>query len=298
MTVDIESLRVDYDRDGYVMVPDLLAPDLLERLRTETQAIATGERGVILGAREVGAGIPSSEVLAHVLTIHFPHKASQLMAQMLSLPEIVGVLTALVGPDVKAMRSMMFVKNAGKAGQAWYQDDYYIPTRDKSLIGVWIALDDATIENGCLWMHPGSHREGVIWLAAPHNDPRFDNGMQSHSWSYNPEGGVPVEVKAGGVAFFKGYTLHRSLNITAKSGFRRALVNHYMSARSMLPWSSGIPPVPREDFRDNVMVAGDDPYAGKGLEEITFPFLRPADPEMAQAVFGQALEFSRGRAAA
>jgi hypothetical protein len=151
---------------------------------------------------------------------------------------------------------------------------------------VWIALDDATIDNGCLWMLPGSHRHGIIWPTKPHGDPRFDNSDEAYGFPFDPEGGVPVELAAGGVAFFNGYTLHRSLDNKRPRGFRRALVNHYMNARSMLPWSFGMPPTPRTDFRDIVMVAGEDPYAYKGLEEITFPFIRPEDPEQARPVFG------------
>ena len=64
----------------------------------------------------------------------------------------------MIGPNVKAMQSMLFIKAEGKPGQAWHQDEYYIPTRDRSLTAAWIALDDATVENGCLWVLPGSHR--------------------------------------------------------------------------------------------------------------------------------------------
>ncbi|HEV8556570.1 MAG TPA: phytanoyl-CoA dioxygenase family protein [Actinophytocola sp.] len=42
------------------------------------------------------------------------------------------------------MQSMLFIKSAGKPGQAWHQDEAHIPTRDRSLTAVWIALDDAT----------------------------------------------------------------------------------------------------------------------------------------------------------
>ena len=56
--------------------------------------------------------------------------------------------------------------------------------------------------------------------------------------------------------------------------FRRALVNHYMSAESLLPWDwDGNIPL-KEDMRDIVMVAGKDPYAYKGIDDLTKPFLR------------------------
>jgi phytanoyl-CoA hydroxylase len=93
-----------------------------------------------------------------------------------------------------------------------------------------------------------------------------------------------VQLKAGGVAFFNGYVLHRSLPNLAPSGFRRALVTHYMSARSLLPWSLGASRA-KEDVRDIVMIAGDDPYAWRGLEALTAPYVRPRDPERAAAVY-------------
>jgi ectoine hydroxylase-related dioxygenase (phytanoyl-CoA dioxygenase family) len=278
-------LAESWRRDGYLVVEGLVDPATVAALRDETLAIVTGARGEIAGVDKVSQGVTGPEALKRVLAIHFPHKASPMMRAMLAHPAIVEVLTRLIGPDVKCMQSMLFVKNAGKPGQAWHQDEHYIPTRDRSLVGVWIALDDATVDNGCLWMHPGSHESGIIWPVRPHHDPRFDASAESHGWPWPREGGVPVEVKAGGVAFFHGHVLHRSLDNRRPEGFRRALVQHYMSARAMLPWSFGLPPKPREDFRDIVMVAGEDPYAWKGLEDVTFPFIRPEDPAMAAEVF-------------
>lgn len=60
-----------------------------------------------------------------------------------------------------------------------------------------------------------------------------------------------------------------------------------MSARSLLPWSLGLPPTPRTDVRDTVLVAGKDAYARTGLEEIVFPFVRPEDPAMAAKLFAR-----------
>jgi phytanoyl-CoA hydroxylase len=74
---------------------------------------------------------------------------------------------------------------------------------------------------------------------------------------------------------FNGYLLHRSLPNTGAHGFRRALVNHYMSATSLLPWG---PPGERfgeADYRDIVLVAGTDPYSYKGLADLSHPGVRP-----------------------
>ena len=90
---------------------------------------------------------------------------------------------------------------------------------------------------------------------------------------------VPLPCPAGSIVFFNGYLLHKSLRNRAKSGFRRALVNHYMSAESLLPWDWDGRLEPTRDNRDIVMVAGEDPYAWKGIESWTFPYLRAESRE-------------------
>src|SRR3954466_9438000 len=107
------------------------------------------------------------------------------------------------------MQSMLFVKPPGLPGQAWHQDEIYIPTRDRSLAGAWIAIDDATVENGCLRVLPGSHRMGYLYPQRQHTDlEEFDFAGESHG--FDDAGEVAVEVKAGSVVFFNGYLLHRS----------------------------------------------------------------------------------------
>lgn len=175
------------------------------------------------------------------------------------------------------MQSMLFVKASGKPGQAWHQDEDYIPTRDRSLTGCWLAMDDATVENGCLWVIPGSHRPGVLWPMRFHHDRRFDCSWESFDTPYGDDPGVPVEVKAGTVVVFNGYLLHRSLPNVAPKGYRRALVTHYMSAQSLLPWLWPEKPtgMALHDHRDIELVCGVDPYAWKGTESVMLPHVRP-----------------------
>ena len=112
----------------------------------------------------------------------------------------------------------------------------------------------------------------------PHSDPRFDPAGESFGFDgeYDPEGGDAVEVKAGTVVFFHGYVLHRSLPNVTDDQFRRALVIHYCSAESLLPWDCDGTIPATEDNRDVLMVAGRDPYEHKGyVEDNTYPFIRP-----------------------
>jgi len=82
---------------------------------------------------------------------------------------------------------------------------------------------------------------------------------------------VPVEARPGTVVFFHGYVFYSSRRNRSRDCFRMALVNHYMSAESMLPWDQDGRLPPTNDLRDIVMVAGTDPYAWKGTIDANKP---------------------------
>jgi phytanoyl-CoA hydroxylase len=277
-----------YIEFGFALLANALAPDEVAAVNADALKLCRGDFGTIhygLSAVEredekpadlAGPG-SDDEMLRRYLCIHFPHKVSTAAREAMANPRIVEGLRAVIGPNVKAMQSMLFIKSEGKPGQAWHQDEYFIPTRDRSLTAVWIALDDATIENGCLWVLPGSHRRGVLYPTHPQTDPRFDCTVEAYEFPYGDDDAVPVEIPAGTALIFNGYLLHRSLENSGRHGYRRALANHYMSAESLLAWR---PPGEGEhmgmvDYRDIVMVAGEDPYAYKGTEEIARPYSRP-----------------------
>ena len=260
-----------YVNDGYLVMPNLIASAELEELKDEIVKLARGRYPV----RDLPALSPDAsdeQALQQILCIHQPHFFSPVILKYVKHPKICGVLSQIVGAhlpgwdgSVKCMQSMFFVKPPGFQGQAWHQDEIFIPTRDRSLAGAWIAVDDATIENGCMWCLPGSHRNGYLYPLGPHDNPdEFDGTDQSYGFDDLNE--VPIEVKAGTVVFFQGYLLHRSRK-NRGCRYRRVLVNHYMNAWSLLPWrlKDGESPS-RADRRAIVSVAGIDPYAWKGLE--------------------------------
>jgi ectoine hydroxylase-related dioxygenase (phytanoyl-CoA dioxygenase family) len=263
--------------NGYVVLHAALSNSETEALRIETSRLCRNDNGLIDGIEPASIGTSDTGAMTRVLCVHFPHKLSELINRTLSHSSITDILKLVIGPNVKCMQSMLFVKAAGKPGQAWHQDEDFIPTRDRSLTGAWISLDDATIKNGCLWVLPKSHQRGVLWPQRVHFDNRFDCTHESWSFPWNDADSVPIEVKAGSIVLFNGYLLHRSLPNTSHRSFRRALVGHYMSAESLLPWMK---PDERTsmalaDYRDIVMVAGEDPYAYKGIEDVAKAFVRP-----------------------
>ena len=257
-----------YREQGYWVEPDVLSADEVAEFKNEILAILRGERGDILELAEDAAELDDDTLLRRHIGIYNSHKVSELVDAHMRHPYIIRLLQDFVSPNVKCLQSMVFMKPPGKPGQAWHQDEVPLPTRDRSLIGVWIAIDDADAENGGLWVYPGSHRAGVLYERVPHDDPRYDGVPQSHRMPYEEDEAVPVEVKAGSALFFNGYLLHRSLNNSTEDRFRRALVYHYMSAESFFPQSGN------EDLREIIMVCGEDPYEWKGVTNNCKPAIR------------------------
>ena len=257
--------------NGYLAVPDMMTPEELEELKQDTVKLGRGGYPCET-LKPLPSDMSADEIQRNILCIHQPHYISPVMERYVRHPKLCGILSQITAAhlpywdgSVKCMQSMLFVKPPDFQGQAWHQDEIYIPTRDRSLIGGWIALDDATIENGCLYVIPGSHRKGYLFPQRPHNNPdEFDFAPESYGFDVSQE--VPVEVKAGTIVFFNGYLLHRSFK-NRSNVYRRVLVNHYCNAWSLLPWQvrEGESPA-NADRRCVIPVAGTDPYAWKGYE--------------------------------
>lgn len=260
-----------YVENGYLAVPNLVRLEEVEELKQDAVKIARGGYPCET-LKPLPENLSDEETLQNILCIHQPHYISPVMQKYVKHPKICGVLSQITAAhlphwdgSVKCMQSMLFIKPPNFQGQAWHQDEIYIPTRDRSLAGAWIAMDDATIENGCLWVVPGSHRQGYLHPQHPHNNPdEFD--FAEESYGFDESGEIPVEVKTGTVVFFNGYLLHRSRKNRSRL-YRRVLVNHYCNSWSLLPWhiAEGERPA-NADRRCVIPVSGIDPYAWKGYE--------------------------------
>ena len=264
-----------YKKQGYLVAPGLLSTDEVVKIARETLAICSGKRGEVEGLEPPASGAEGEAVMARYAAIHFPHKISAVLKDIAAHRSISRILENIVSPNVKCMQTMLFMKAPGKKGQSWHQDEFYIPTRDRSLTGAWIAVDDADIANGCLWVVPGSHLEGSIRKRIPYSGDEYADVDRCDISPYSESDFVPVEVPAGSVVFFNGYLFHSSLRNKTADRFRRALVCHYCSAETMLPWDQDGRIDKTDDFRDIFMVAGKDPYAYKGTVDLSKPFIRP-----------------------
>ena len=130
-----------------------------------------------------------------------------------------------------------------------HQDSTFLYTEPQAIAGLWFALEDATIENGCLWAIPGGHTPGLKsrWLRNETGGMKFDV-FDSDPWPEDKL--VPLEVSKGSLIILNGLLPHKSLaNRSSKS--RHAYTLHVISADCQYPatnWLQRSPALHGADF--------------------------------------------------
>jgi phytanoyl-CoA hydroxylase len=132
------------------------------------------------------------------------------------------------GGDVDCFLSQFIFKNPGAWGQPWHQDSWYFrfePARP--VVGVWLAVTEATLENGCLHVLPGSHTE-PIHEHVPDGRPGANYGYMEIV-DHDMSSAEPVLMRPGDLLVFDSHLMHRSTDNTS-DGIRGAMVYHYAAA--------------------------------------------------------------------
>lgn len=134
---------------------------------------------------------------------------------------ITGALSKLFGEPAKIVQDMAILKPpTGGAEKPWHQDMAYGPLAyNKSVVGIWIALDPAELDNGCMHVIPRSHMSG----ATPHYAVR---DWQLCDINVSVEQDVAVPLDPGGALLFSGL-LHHGTPPNFSTKRRRALQHHY-----------------------------------------------------------------------
>jgi phytanoyl-CoA hydroxylase len=139
-------------------------------------------------------------------------------------PRLMAAVHQLIGEGARLIQDMALLKPPFRGSEKpWHQDAAYFDFLPLGgVLGTWIALDEATIENGCMQVLPGSHLDGPV----PHFHVR---DCQIDDARVQVERAVPIPLKPGGVLFFSGLLPHGTPpNMSAHR--RRALQFHYAAA--------------------------------------------------------------------
>ncbi|MEZ4265328.1 MAG: phytanoyl-CoA dioxygenase family protein [Myxococcota bacterium] len=132
--------------------------------------------------------------LRHVARLgHALHAADPWFERLISGGRLAEVAANLTGGPVRAVQSVLMLKNPGSpVGFSYHHDGAYIKSQPESLVVAWLSLDGAPEERGGLRLIPGSHLE-----APPPEIPPVEQG-------------ISVELEAGDAAFWAAGTLHAS----------------------------------------------------------------------------------------
>lgn len=204
--MSFEHLKAQYDRDGYVIVRELLPPEDFTELQQNLDRYV----------RQIVPGLPDADAFYDVdksrpETLKQLHRMDQdpYFAQYVHHPRWVSLAEALVGEPVTPLAPEWFNKPPGSArGTPPHQDNYYFRFVPSNVVTIWMAMDPVDDENACMRYVPGSHREGV----RPHAASKV-LGFSQHITDYGPQDEareVAIHLQPGDVSAHHGNLIHRA----------------------------------------------------------------------------------------
>jgi len=255
MNTDLSNEQIDFYREnGYVIVEDFLNAEELEHWRrTVTQAIQE-RNGLKMPGKEVRLGDDDG---INEDAAYFNNVFDQLLnlwqtseeMKKLMVDERIGKMAAdLAGVDgIRIWHDQALIKRPWANPTSWHLDTPFWSFSDRQALSIWVALDDATLENGCLFFIPGSHKTTTFENAGIGKNmggifevyPEFKQ-TKSHA----------AAMKAGSCSFHNGLTIHGAhANMTP--GFRRAMTCAYMPDGNTY---NGIPNILPDDYVETLKV--------------------------------------------
>jgi phytanoyl-CoA hydroxylase len=218
-----------YQENGYIIIEDFLSPQELEKWRNAVDAAVVNRKGYKLpGVAEVyGKGDDKEKE-------YYDKVFDQLINLWQDNPDVkelildkrIGNMAAQLSEvdGLRVWHDQALIKKPWANPTSWHLDTPYWSFSDRRALSIWIALDDATLENGCLFFIPGSQKKTTF------ENPGIGKNMDVIFDVY-PEfknsKSVAANMKAGSCSFHCGLTIHGAhANMTP--GYRRAMTCAFM----------------------------------------------------------------------
>ena len=213
---------------GYCVVPDLFTDAEIG----EIEAFFEEYRTVGGHVFDAGSAYEEIDVTKRQLRAMHPHRYSQRAQGWFLNPNVADVLATLLGHPALGVQTMYYYKPPGAKGQGMHQDNFYLLAQPATCIAAWTAIDDATRDNGCLWVVPKSNHGDILCPSEGVSEKWMDYG-DSHITKFPREiKPVPVEVPRGSTMFFGGNLIHGSGPNRTPDRSRRTFIGHYIDEAS------------------------------------------------------------------
>lgn len=232
MRSELAQEKIDfYQKNGFVIIEDFLDSTELEHWRNSVTEAVKDRNGQKMPGKSIKTGEDDG---INKEADYFKNVFDQLLnlwqtndkVKGLMLDENIGKMAAqLSGADgIRIWHDQALIKRPWANPTAWHLDTPFWSFSDRKAISIWVALDDVTLENGCMFFIPGSYKETTF------ESPQIGKNL-GDIFSVYPQfmhsKALPAVMKAGSCSFHNGLTIHGAhANMTP--GFRRAMTCAYM----------------------------------------------------------------------
>jgi ectoine hydroxylase-related dioxygenase (phytanoyl-CoA dioxygenase family) len=214
-----------FQSHGYLAVKQGLAADEVDELLAALTSLIDKSRGAEIQL-ERGRRVPSDELSAFdaVRKFQSPGQYDERILASAQRPPLMAAVRCLLGnDDAYLWNTLALMKPPGGGREKpWHQDNAFFKLKPGSpILGVWIALDEATPQNGCMHVIPGSHQRGPVVHFKRRDFQICDTDVRRTDQ-------VAVPLPPGGMLFFDGL-IHHGTPANRTDTRRRALQFHYIT---------------------------------------------------------------------
>ena len=243
-----------FEENGFIVIEDFLSPDELEHWRTTVLNAVKKRSGQKMPGKEVKTGEYDGinedatyfgKVFDQLLNLWQTDDA----IKELMMDERIGKMAAdLAGVDgIRIWHDQALFKRPWANPTSWHLDTPFWSFSDRRALSIWIALDDATLENGCLYFLKGSHKRTSFENSGIGKN--MDDIFSVYPQLLKAQS-VAAPMKAGSCSFHNGLTVHGA-NANMTSGYRRAMTCAYMPDGNVF---NGTPNILPEEYLQTIKI--------------------------------------------
>lgn len=211
-----DSQKKHYAEEGHIILEDFFTEREMDALAERLDAYDEESERVLEQAGQQFISIPKQ--INFTANLNFRDAYVQ---QFTAHDKMVELTTSLLGPDIKLYWDQtVYKRSEARRDFPWHQDNGYALTIPEHYLTCWIAVNDATLENGCIWIQPRSHLKGLV------EHKKTDIGWQCY---FGEDPGTPVPLRKGSMVAFHSLLFHRS-GPNLSNGMRKAYIVQYSQA--------------------------------------------------------------------